>query len=388
MPSEDRPTPMPKPTAPAGLDVALRVAGGSFKPVSVPACGEAAAAPAFPRVTSAFITPRVVDQRVLDDFGGQLRRLAAGADESAAKLIEASAAAARVAQETARRQQASLDALGNLLRALDARMSEMTALIGRADERLAAAREAEASLAVVGERLASDFERSFLARMEAVGSGATDGGLPRLVDDAERVKDSLRCVIRRLERAGDRAACGAESLESRTMKADALIERGRAAERALLERIAAAHRAGEECAGRVDEAGDVSVALENLLGACAKADASLREGVRHGEDARETVTDVSRQLASLVVRALDAREDMRSWAGVLDAAGDHPKLPAALERIVQEFRESMAQDISKMAGAMSLIAQRAQTSIRRGHGPDEPPEIVIRMGEPARKAAG
>lgn len=393
MASEGRPIPTPKPTAPAGLDVALRVSGAVFKPVSVPVRDEQAA-PAFPQVTSAFLTPRVVDQRVFEDFGGQLRSLAAGADESAQRLREATHAAAlgaRVAQDAARRQQATLDALGALIKALDARAGEVTALIRRADERAAAAREAEASLEAAGVRLAADFERSLRARMESVALAGPEGGLPRLVDDAERAKDSLLGAVRRLERVGEGAERRVEMLQALSQKAEdgakAATEEARAAERMLSERVAAADRAQANCIVRATEAADAAGALESLLGACARAEGSLREKVRDAEGTHERTTTISRQLANLVVRAHDTREELRAWTHTLEGLGENPKLPAALERIVEAFRSGLAQDISRMAGAIDLIARRAEPPAGPGREPEASSEIVTRTVEPVRRPA-
>ncbi len=390
------------PQMPRGLDVALAVASkasgsdGSTKPgasVSTPAGGPSAGA--------AFLTPRVVDQRTFEEFAGLLRRLADEADAKAAALAEVSARAERTMQaasDSARQHRAAVEVLGKLLHALNARAAEVSELVSRCDERVRALGEAERRLESVGERAVDRFEARLAARLEEIARGPAGAEVSTLVDDAERVKDELRLTLRRTEDERARVAGAAKDFERKLARlrdeAAALSARAEQATASLGQQLRAADEAGARAFQRITEAVDAAAPLETLLGSCARADSSLREGVRLAERARAEASGMSERLSELLHRADASREELRNWAGLLGTAGDAGasavgstggtgRLPAPLERIVREFRTSLAQDLSKMAGAMSMIARRAETSVRRGE--DGGAEIVIRAGASAEQ---
>jgi DNA repair exonuclease SbcCD ATPase subunit len=354
------------------------------------------AKPASPLgASAAFLTPRVVDQRLFEDFAGQLRELAAQADARAAALSEATSraeAAARSTQESTRQHRAAVEVLGKLLHALNARTTEVDGLIRRADERLAAASVAEQRLALTAEKVTAEFERKFTERLEALGRAGAADGVAALVEDAERVKDQLHAAARRLADVCGQAGADADAMEARLARlqehAGLLVEQTGAAAESLKQQIDAADSLGAVAFQRINEAADAAAPLENLLGSCARADDSLRESLQRIDGAREASAGIAQQLASLIHRADVSREELRAWSGVLEMASGTGPLPQPLEKIAREFRTSLAQDLAKMASAMSLIARRAETTIRHGSGADASPEIVIRVAKDQRDVVG
>ncbi|MFM9957321.1 MAG: hypothetical protein ACKVZJ_04550 [Phycisphaerales bacterium] len=404
-------------TLPTGLDVALAVASKTAGVTGTNGTGTANSALAgaaalmprapsaeTPRAGAAFLTPRVVDQRAFEDFAGHLRQLAADADARAAALAEISANAERsiqAAADSARQHRAAVEVLGKLLHALNARAGEVGELVTKFDDRLRAVQEAERRIESAAERVMDRFEARFAARLEEIARGPAAAAVGELIDDAERVKDELGAAARRMAELRASASDATDhftGLVARSrVEASALAERAEKAGESLSKQLRAADDVGTRAFQRITEAADAAAPLESLLGSCARADSSLRERLRDADRVREESAGIAQQLAALLHKADASREELRSWAGLLgvggsgaiESTGQGPttpaRLPEPLERIVREFRTSLAQDLSKMAGAMALIARRAETSVRRG--PDGGPEIVIRaggVGEPSR----
>lgn len=391
-----RPTPTAPKPAPAALDTALRVATawGTQPPAPKPAAAPSPTTPSIPPITatasSAFLTPRVVDQRVFEDFAGQLRDLANAADAKTAALNEAAAkadAATKASLESTRQHRAAVEVLGKLLHALNARTAEIDTLLRRAVEQANTVQAAETRLTEAAARITEDFERRFIARLDSLGTGASASRIAELVDDAERVKDELHSTVRRLADLNDHAKADTDAAEAHLARvesrATSLIDRTDSATKSLKSQIEAADDLGSIAFQRITEAADAAAPLESLLGACARVDESLKTNLAHADRSREASAGIAQELASLLLRADAAREEMRSWSAVLDSAARVSTLPAPLENIAREFRTSLAQDLSKMASAMSLIARRAETTIRLGESAT--PEIVIRAGKDLRE---
>lgn len=329
---------------------------------------------------------------MFEDFAGQLRALAAEADAKASALLEAAAraeAATRQTNESTRQHRAAVEVLGKLLHALNTRTTEIEGLLARAERQRAETENASNALNENARRISEEFETRFRERLESLGSGESACRIAELVDDAERVKDGLHSAVRRLADLNEQARADTDAAEARLERVEtrtsALIERSESTAKSLKSQIEAADDLGSVAFQRINEAADAAAPLESLLGACARVDESLKDNIQRADRARESSAGIAQQLTSLLHRADAAREEMRSWSAVLDSASRVSSLPAPLENIAREFRTSLAQDLSKMAGAMSLIARRAETSIRQG--PDATPEIVIRASRDAREIA-
>ena len=387
---------------PRQIDTALRMAQGrGAAPTPAPQTTLArpsllptpAAEARQPAPAGMFLSPRVVDQRTFEELGAELRALAADADTRAAALRQALANSEkqlRTGEDSARQHRAAVEVLGKLLNALKGRTEEVEALIRRADERLNAASAAESSLAAAATSALADFDRRLEARIESALSSRAGQNLRTLVDDAERVKDELAHVSRRAEEQRSRAD---ETEAAAHARCESLFAKVRDAE----ERAAAA-------ASRITaSANDIATGVDRLHAlrhsadeSAARADRSLAAALRATEElhgtldrcgvVRETSAQAGVQLAAIVRRAESAAAELDRWENVLANANTPDALPPALENIVTTFRSDLAQDLTKMASAMSLIARRAETSVRLGQSGT--PEIVIRTRESREAEAG
>lgn len=291
-----------------------------------------------------FLSPRVLDTRAFDEYASRLRAMAHETDTKAAalaELIDRAQSAAQTGAESARRHAAAVPALTRLLQALGERTREVEHLLGRAEQRLIQV---------------NDATDAALHRLDDAAAGHP---LAQLTDDAERVKDQLTLASRRVGELKEHASELIESLAAHAAEARLAQEKSDEASERLesATRQAAAHAAAAAAATR---------ALAAML-----ADA---------QKARDAAGSVARDLGALLSRAQDARADLDAWRALLcpadHVAADRPAtLPGPLQRIADEFRAVISQDLAKMAGAMNLIAHGARASVKMNAGA---PEIVIR----------
>lgn len=334
-----------------------------------------------------------------------LRDLSLLAERKAGELrdvLDLSDQAAKKGQESARQQRAAVEVLGKLLHALGARTAQVEDLLKQADDRGERARQVEEAAqegaanvlkafdAAIRQRVAKSVEAIEqagavqAARVEGVAAAAerrleelqrraatlaesagAPGGIASIVADAERVKDEMTLACRRVaelrEQAGKTMERLTDHLAAAALASDDLSSR----QEAWTKRFEAA-RADAEPLLRAAERVEVSRST---------LDAALEQAER----ARTHATQTGQQLASLLSRADDSREQLDRWSEVIRGAESVTDLPPALGAIAREFRTSLAQDLSKMASAMSLIARRAETTVRPGA--EGSPEIVIRVNK-------
>jgi len=333
-----------------------------------------------------FLSPRVIDQRGFDELASQLRAAVDEARRQAAALTDAAQQAAplaRAGQDAARNHQSAVAVLGKLLLALNARVKEVDELLALADRRASELRaieqsatsSAESALAAFQSRLSLAADEAVsrvesrlaeaLQRLDACITGDGDRpGLAPLVDDAERLKDGLNTAASRLERA-----LGASVEQAVTLK-DARAEAGVSILR--LREVS-------------DEASMLLAPLITAAGKAARVNKELHAELDAAEQAHARAGSTGRQLTALLERASQAQQELTRWDALLNGAAGRAELPAPLAKIVGEFRRGIAQDLAKMAGAMSLIAKRAETTVQPG--PEGTPEIVIRVGGSERAGA-
>lgn len=177
---------------------------------------------------------------------------------------------------------------------------------------------------------------------------------------------------------------------------------------AALERIEARAQQVEQCEAR-------AAALLESMGAQGTMDRSTRalEGIESLVERGETMrTEIELSIKRLTMLRDDARAAARELAvtlgSVLEAMDELPEQPlarapratvgsdvsgelelarATLQAVTDRFRRDICNDLSKMAAAMRLIANRAETHVHAAPDTDEPAEVVIRVRRDAATAA-
>ncbi|MFI4853756.1 MAG: hypothetical protein ACIAQF_02115 [Phycisphaerales bacterium JB065] len=96
------------------------------------------------------------------------------------------------------------------------------------------------------------------------------------------------------------------------------------------------------------------------------ADLLTHAGIVHG-DLQAVLTTAEQLIATL-----------EPWRAVILESTQTSELPPAIAAIVERFEDEIGRDLAKMASAMQMIAERAETTLRPPKHPDESPEIVIR----------
>ncbi|MCA9292359.1 MAG: hypothetical protein KDA20_00935 [Phycisphaerales bacterium] len=103
---------------------------------------------------------------------------------------------------------------------------------------------------------------------------------------------------------------------------------------------------------------------------------------------RDDARAAARELATTLGNVLEAMEDLpalpkRGPADSANATGDltgeMARARSSMQAFADRFRKDIAGDLSKMAAAMRLIANRAETHVRLGPESDEPTEVIIRV---------
>ena len=131
-----------------------------------------------------------------------------------------------------------------------------------------------------------------------------------------------------------------------------------------------------------------SAPLEPLLERGEAMRTEIELSIRRLAMLRDDARTAARELAATLGHVLEAIEDMPHHHA--QAAGDAPKghlanetaaARASLEAVTDRFRTEIAQDLSKMAAAMQLIAERAETHARTDVDTGEPAEVTIRVRE-------
>lgn len=364
-----------------------------------------------------FLSPRVVDQAAFDHFASRLRqtgdRLAAEREGLRATMDDARAVLTEM-REASVRQREQIELAAKLAKAVAQRATDIeTAMSKAADPSRWSGAIEEQLEKLVGE-WSDRLEQTLRTRAAAVHQDA-ERKLLTLAASAQPVTDRLQGAVREAERllspergpgledlarqiaeasagsdrhiralteAGDRAEDRArtldQSLERSTALADQVVARQRSLDAALREAIRAC---GASEDGMRQSLADAREREERLAALLARADDARTELAgatsdltRLGDKARAS----SGSILSAVERAERALAELAPWEAVLAGDAAPNALPEPLARIAREFRAELADDLTKMASAMSMIAQRAKTSVHVGPGGAE---VLIRSGK-------
>ncbi len=298
-----------------------------------------------------FLTPRVLDQAAFEEFKTQLQSLLDNADSAGAEL-------------------------NSLLDQIKKTQSELKSNTDAHKSRL----EIGAKLLRTLETRSDDLNNSLKTLHDHAESiNALESRTTQLIDQ------KIREFERRIDTAFNRAA---EQLHARTQERLDLLE-------ATLERIRQEHAVREhpdtnstqmpprdaELLEQLELSRASAQQISRQLGQ------SLDGAMQLLSDLQTQRTDLKSDLESSIERAARALSQINQAAGELMNATPSPastlnqQLSPELVQMADVFRNELLQDLAKMAAAMNMIANRADTILRPATTPDGTPEIVIRMRE-------
>ena len=219
----------------------------------------------------------------------------------------------------------------------------------------------------------------------------TQGSLGELVLQATKAREDAEWSIRRLSSVREQAQTViselGESLDGSMALFDQLIARRHTLNTeigAVLDRADASQRSLE---ARQEEIQELVSPLADSIG---RAESLSRELCSIADGSADLVTHagiVSTDLAAVVESAQGMAEALGPWKRLLLDAEIGSGLPGPLAEIVDRFEREIGRDLAKMASAMQMMAQRAETAFRAPTEPGGSPEIVIRPRSTAELAA-
>lgn len=245
----------------------------------------------------AFLSPRVVDQRAVDEFGNAMRSLMRDAVAQGKALTEAGSQVRTLTDQLrdARKQiEARVEAAAKLLPAIDQRLekAQRAAEQARGTPAPSALRPAEPSAVPAGMT-----EAVLAARVQEVAERVVKELLAARTDDASALTTQLTDHISRLDRTITEAEVVAQRCQTVTNALDAAATRAREAGEA-------AARAAESAEARLEA---VNTSIERAAAAVRDAQSSLDQTVSEaGLRVGAAVAEAERR-ASLVLRLLDDR---------------------------------------------------------------------------------
>jgi ABC-type transporter Mla subunit MlaD len=217
-----------------------------------------------------------------------------------------------------------------------------------------------------------------------------EGSLGDLVRQAGKTREDAEWSVRRLGSIRDQAQSMisdlGESLDGSIALFDQLhAQRGKLDGEivAILDR---ADATGAELQHRQSEIEALVSPLEDSL---KKAAAVTRDLCSVADGAADLLTHagmVRTDLEALLGSATELTEALAPWRAVILEASESATMPPAIAAVVDRFEREIGRDLAKMASAMQMIAQRAETTMRPPSAPGEMPEIVIRPRSEAADA--
>lgn len=303
-----------------------------------------------PTADAIFLSPRVVDETALNEFSSTLHQDISAA-ESAVRdlrlLLDDIQSIQSDLKKNTESHKGRLDLGAKLLKALDSRSADLQSSLDAFTRHATTLKELEQGAdSLVADRLAS-----FEQRLEESFSRAT-------AKLHARTEERLALLDAALERIEQQAARHNSPTPSGpvidTSEHKSLI-------RHLDDSRAAAEQASQELGQSLD--GAIHFLTE----------------LRQQRDALDTEFESMLQRAERTLIKLENSTAALQSSNLPDTAPPSPQIPPELSELAEAFRSDLLQDLSKMAAAMNMIANRAETMLRPPDTPDGSPEIIIRM---------
>jgi hypothetical protein len=126
---------------------------------------------------------------------------------------------------------------------------------------------------------------------------------------------------------------------------------------------------------------EIEVLVSPLSVSLKKAETVTRDLCSVADGAADLLTHagmVHGDLQAVLATAERLTAVLEPWRAVILESAETAALPPAIAAVVERFENEIGQDLAKMASAMQMIANRAETSLRPPKHAGESPEIVIR----------
>lgn len=288
---------------------------------------------------------------------------------------------------------------------LKERASELTAGIGRslseererAEQALIELREQrEAFAGETGESLDNTLEQLRTAceiASKLVGWNPADpnadpdqpsaGSLGDLVRQATKTREDAEWSVRRLGSLRDQAQSMISDLSESLDGSIALFDQLHAQKSKLDGSVGAvldrAEASSAELKSRQTEIEELVAPLSESL---KKAERVTRDLCSVADGAADLLTHAGimhGDLDALLTTAQQLTETLAPWRAVILESAQTTELPPAIAAVVERFEAEIGRDLAKMASAMQMIANRAETSVRMPRDGGGSPEIVIRQ---------
>ncbi len=208
------------------------------------------------------------------------------------------------------------------------------------------------------------------------------GSLGDLVRQATKTREDAEWSVRRLGSIRDQAqsmiAELSESLEGSISLFDQLH-----AQKAKLDTEVGSilDRAEITSAELKSRQAEIEQLVSPLSGSLKKAETVTRDLCSVADGAADLLTHAGilhGDLQAVLTTAEQLSATLEPWRTVILESAQTAELPPAIAAVVERFENEIGQDLAKMASAMQMIANRAETSLRPPKHAGESPEIVIR----------
>ncbi|TVQ75499.1 MAG: hypothetical protein EA380_10710 [Phycisphaeraceae bacterium] len=292
-----------------------------------------------------FLSPRVVDEKAFEDFSARLQQIideAGSGNETLRSLLDEAKSLQTDLKVNTAGHKNRLDLGAKLLRTLESRSTEIQKTLEALDRKAESLTEIERRIDALAEQRLREFE----TRLEASFARAAE----RIHAKVEERLSIVRSMV--------------ERVEPEASPADPAIS-GDIAD--LAERLDASRTAAQQATRELGQ--------------------TLHGAMEFLHDLRAQQDEISGHFEALMRRAQSTLLELEERAGNPHAAqgvraeGVQGTVPAQITHMAEAFRADLLSDLAKMAAAMSMIANRAETMLREPTTPDGSPEIVIRMRE-------
>lgn len=211
----------------------------------------------------------------------------------------------------------------------------------------------------------------------------TAGSLGDLVRQATKTREDAEWSVRRLGSLRDQAQSMisdlSESLDGSIALFDQLHEQKSKLDGSVGAVLDRAEASSAELKSRQAEIEELVAPLSESL---KKAERVTRDLCSVADGAADLLTHagiVHGDLDAVLTTAQQLTETLAPWRAVILESAETAELPPAIAAVVERFEAEIGRDLAKMASAMQMIANRAETSVRMPRDGGGTPEIVIRQ---------
>ena len=213
-------------------------------------------------------------------------------------------------------------------------------------------------------RIEAQLAKSVRREEDADASPAT------LAEVIERAESLASCLAERLatiettqnELEQHLARCD-EAIGESSDRAEAALSRHAELKSAFAQLDQAGAEVEEKLNSQMSEAIELLESVGGVLNRARESQSSLAERIEEAVKIRDVADSLLRRLQGAAVTAESLERKLDPWTGLLlEGRSEVGPLPEALQQIVDEFRGEVLRDLSRMASAMSLVAEKGSRS--------------------------